>query len=85
MYIQDELKCFVNVLAKQVIERHLVEPLPDIIMSPLIIHRLTDEEVGYIAEEPQELTQQRAYLDSRKEMLERGMDTFREAVGGFRR
>ena len=79
------MKYFVNVIAKQVIERHLVEPLPDIIMSPLIIQALTDEEVGYIAEEPQELTERRAYLESRKDMLEKGMDTFREAMGGFRR
>lgn len=79
------MKYFVNALAKQVIERHLVEPLPNVILSPMIIHQLTDEEVGYIAEEPQELTQQRAYLESRKDMLEKGMDTFREAVGGFRR
>lgn len=42
---------FVNVLAKQVIERPLVEPLPDIIVSSPIIHQFTNEEVGYIAEE----------------------------------
>lgn len=54
-------------------------------MSPLIIYQLTDKEVRYIAEEPQELTQQRAYLESRKDMLEKGIDTFRQAVGGFRR
>jgi hypothetical protein len=48
---QDEMKHFVNVLAKQVIERPLVEPLPDIIVSSPIIHQFTNEEVGYIAEE----------------------------------
>ncbi|KAF9733790.1 dynamin family protein [Paraphaeosphaeria minitans] len=84
-YYKDELKYFVNVVAKQVIERHLVEPLPNVIVSRLIIHQLTDEDVQYIAAEPQELTQQRSFLESRKEMLEKGMDTFREAVGGLRR
>jgi hypothetical protein len=34
-----------NVVAKQVIERHPVEPLLDVIISPLTIHRITDEEV----------------------------------------
>ena len=79
------MKYFVNVVAKQVIERHLVEPLPDVIVSPLIIHRLSDEEVQYIAAEPHQLTQQRSFLESRKDMLEKGMNTFREAVGGLRR
>lgn len=49
---QDEMRYFVSVLAKQVIERYLVEPLPDIIMLPSIIHQLINEEVGYITEEP---------------------------------
>ncbi|KAF1977112.1 hypothetical protein BU23DRAFT_565258 [Bimuria novae-zelandiae CBS 107.79] len=43
-YYKDELKYFINVVAKQIIERHLVEPLPDRIVSPLIIHQLTNDE-----------------------------------------
>jgi hypothetical protein len=74
-----------NVVAKQVIERHPVEPLLDVIISPLTIHRITDEEVQYIAAEPQELIQQRTFLESRKGVLEKGMNTFKEAVGSLRR
>jgi CRISPR/Cas system-associated protein Csm6 len=81
---QDELKYFVNAVTKQVIERHLVEPLPEIILSPVVVNNLTDNEVKYIAEEPPEITQQRNFLDARLETLEHGMDTFREAMGGLK-
>ncbi|KAH7119872.1 dynamin family protein-like protein, partial [Dendryphion nanum] len=84
-YYKDELKYFVNVVAKQVIERHLVEPLPDIILSPLVVTQFTDREVEFIAAEPLEITQQRKFLETRKDMLEKGMDTFREAMGGLKR
>ncbi|XPS77906.1 hypothetical protein M3J09_009930 [Ascochyta lentis] len=73
---KDKMKYFVNVLAKQVVKRYLVKPLPHIIMSPPIIHQLTNKGVGYIAKEPQELTQQRAYLKSRKDMLKEGTYLF---------
>ncbi|KAF2798534.1 hypothetical protein K505DRAFT_371665 [Melanomma pulvis-pyrius CBS 109.77] len=84
-YYKDELKYFVNAVAKQVIERHLVEPLPDIILSPLVVASLTDKEIEFVAAEPPDITQQRAFLDNRKAMLEKGLDTFREAMGGLRR
>ncbi|KAF2848777.1 hypothetical protein T440DRAFT_453676 [Plenodomus tracheiphilus IPT5] len=84
-YYRDEMKYFVNAVAKAVIERHLVEPLPDIILSPLVVTKMTDEEIGFVAAEPAEITQQRAYLESRKAMLENGLETFREAMGGLKR
>jgi hypothetical protein len=79
------MKYFINAVCKAAIERHLVEPLPDILNSPLIISQLTDKQVEFIAAEPAEITQQRAFLENRKAMLEKGMDTFREAMGGLRR
>lgn len=82
---QDELKYFVNAVAKQVIERHLVEPLPEIILSPLVVSGLTDKEVAFVAAEPPEITQQRAFLENRETMLEKGLSTFREAMGGLKR
>jgi len=79
------MKYWVNAIAKTVIERHLVEPLPDIILSPLVVTEMTDQEIKFVAAEPQEITQQRMFLESRKAMLEKGLDTFREAMGGLKR
>jgi hypothetical protein len=84
-YYKDELKYFVNAIAKAVIERHLVEPLPDIILSPLVVTEMTEKQIEYVAAEPPEITQQRAHLESRKAMLEKGLETFREAMGGLKR
>jgi hypothetical protein len=84
-YYKDEIKYFVNAVAKAVIERHLVEPLPDLILSPLVVTQMTEQEIEFVAAEPPEITQQRSHLDSRKTMLENGLDTFREAMGGLKR
>ncbi|KAF1351464.1 dynamin family protein-like protein [Lizonia empirigonia] len=84
-YYKDELKYFVNAIAKAVIERHLVEPLPDIILSPLVVTNMSEKEIEFVAAEPPEITQQRSHLESRKIMLEKGLDTFREAMGGLKR
>jgi hypothetical protein len=84
-YYKDELKYFVNAIAKAVIERHLVEPLPDIILSPLVVTEMTEKQIEYVAAEPPEITQQRAHLESRRAMLEKGLETFREAMGGLKR
>jgi hypothetical protein len=84
-YYKDELKYFVNNIAKAVIERHLVEPLPDVILSPLVVTEMTEKQIEYVAAEPHEITQQRAHLESRKVMLEKGLETFREAMGGLKR
>ncbi|KAF2116621.1 P-loop containing nucleoside triphosphate hydrolase protein [Lophiotrema nucula] len=84
-YYKDEMKYFVNAVAKQVIERHLVEPLPDIVLSPLVVAQLSDDEIQFVAAEPAEITQQRDFLENRMGMLEKGLDTFREAMGGLKR
>jgi hypothetical protein len=80
---QDELKYFVNAVAKAVIERHLVETLPETILSPLVVSQMTNKQIEYVAAETPEVTQQRAFLEGRKAMLEKGLDTFREAMGGL--
>ncbi|KAF2464907.1 dynamin family protein-like protein [Lindgomyces ingoldianus] len=83
-YYKDEMKFFINCVAKHVIERHLVETLPEKILSPLVVHQLTDKEIEFIAAEPPETTQQRNHLENRKAMLEKGIETFREAMGGIK-
>lgn len=82
-YYKDELKYFVNAVTKVVIERHLVDPLPEIILSPLIVAQMTDQEINVIATEPSKITQQRSYLEQKKAMLEMGLETFSEAMGGL--
>ncbi|EDU48560.1 GTP-binding protein [Pyrenophora tritici-repentis] len=84
-YYKDELKYFVNAVAKAVIERHLVAPLPDIIVSPLAVTKMTDKQIESVAAEPPQVTQQRAHLEWKRAMLEKGMDTFRVATGGLKR
>ncbi|KAJ4991097.1 dynamin family protein [Stagonosporopsis vannaccii] len=84
-YYKDELKYFINAVAKTVVERHLVEPLPTLVLSPVHVADMSDEEVRYIAAEPPEVTQQREHLENRRVMLEKGLETFREAMGGLKR
>lgn len=84
-YYKDELKYFVNAIAKAIIERHLVEPLPDIILSPVAVTQMSEAEIHFVAAEPPEVTQQREHLENRRVMLENGLETFREAMGGLKR
>jgi hypothetical protein len=43
---------------------------------------MTDEEVAFVAAEPPEIVAQRAFLEERKQMLEKGSEIFQEAMGG---
>jgi len=77
--MQDELKYFIGVITKQVTERHLACPLPDL-LSPVTIAHLTDEQVRKIASEPGAIARKRKELEDRKETLEAGQQTFRLAM-----
>lgn len=79
------MKYFVHAVTKQVIERCMVEPLAERILSPKVVLDLSDEEIAYIAAEPPETVAQRAFLEERKRMLEKGFDIFEEAMGGVKR
>ena len=37
-----------------------------------------------MAAEPPEVSQQRAFLEAKKDMLAKGLETFREAMGGLK-
>jgi hypothetical protein len=73
------MKYFIGVVTKQVIERHLVDPLAEI-LSPMVMATFTDEEVGHLAAEPEEITFRRAYLESQKVMLDDGQRAFKGAM-----
>jgi hypothetical protein len=79
------MKYFVTAVTDQVVERCMINSLPERILSPAVVQLMTDEEVSYIAAEPQEVVAQRAFLEERKQMLEKGKEVFREAMGGVKR
>ncbi|KAJ4297534.1 hypothetical protein N0V90_005426 [Kalmusia sp. IMI 367209] len=84
-YYKEQVKMFINNIAVQAVERHLVRVLPDIILSPVKVASLPDADVEYIAAEARETTQRRNRLEDKKKQLEKGLQTFRDAVGGLKR
>jgi hypothetical protein len=82
---QDEMKYFVHAVTKQVIERCMIDPLAEKILSPTVVQGLADNEIAFIAAEPPETTAQRRFLEERKRMLEEGAKYFQEAMGGRKR
>lgn len=75
------MKYFIEVVTKQVIERHLVDPLPTEVISPPIVAGLSDSEVSFVAAEPEDILRRREYLEERNQTLEKGQATFRQAMG----
>jgi hypothetical protein len=84
-YYKDALQYFITAVTIQVIERHLVRVLPDIILSPMIVSQMTEKEVNYVAQEARETTQRRQTLEDRQKMLEKGLEAFREAMVALKR
>ncbi|KAF1994371.1 hypothetical protein P154DRAFT_32097 [Amniculicola lignicola CBS 123094] len=82
-FYKDELKYFIDCVSKQVVERHLVDPLPSTMLAPRIIAGMTDEQIAHFAAEAPEVARNREYLEERKTVLERGLKIFRETMGGF--
>ncbi|KAF3098475.1 hypothetical protein TWF102_006036 [Orbilia oligospora] len=79
-YYRDEMKYFINVVTKQVIERHLMITLPTQIISPMDIALMTEEEIEFLAGEPQDIRERRKFLEDRRALLENGLETFRFAL-----
>jgi hypothetical protein len=80
-YYKDERKYFVNVITKQVVERHLISSLPKLLM-PKMIANLNNEELEYLASEPEEIASRRSHLEGQKDMLRNGQKAFRKALRG---
>ncbi|KLJ05991.1 hypothetical protein EMPG_10604 [Blastomyces silverae] len=78
-YYKSEKKFFIDVVAKQVIERHLVSPLAEV-FSPRVLARYSDKEIHLLASERPEVVQMREHLESRRKMLEVGQDAFNTAM-----
>lgn len=84
-YYKKQVEIFINNVAVQAVERHLVSTLPEQILSPVIVLQMSDEDVEEIAAEAQETTQRRMILEQQKAMLEKGTETFREAYRASKR
>ncbi|KAI8953697.1 interferon-induced GTP-binding protein Mx [Xylaria longipes] len=73
-------KTFVANITTQVIERHIVHGLEDI-LSPLVVNSMLDVEVEAIASEPLPTRSLRDFLNDRIKKLEDGQETFRVMMG----
>ncbi|KAK0283836.1 hypothetical protein LTS00_011498 [Friedmanniomyces endolithicus] len=80
-YYKEEVKYFISAVTKQVVERHLMRDLAADTISPTLIGDMTDEEIAFVAAEPEETTRLRGNLETRKAMLEKGQETFKSALG----
>lgn len=81
---QEEVKYFISAITKQVIERCLLRALVADTLSPMLVGEMSDDEVGLVAAEAEEVTRMRANLEARKSTLENGQQTFESALGLFK-
>ncbi|KAK4952894.1 hypothetical protein LTR66_013701 [Elasticomyces elasticus] len=82
-YYKDELKYFINVVTKQIIERCLISGLADDVISSVDFGEMTDEQVSALAAEPKTIMQDRLRLETHRATLEAGQEAFRSALGTF--
>jgi hypothetical protein len=78
------MKVFVANVTEAVIEDYLVESLPGKLLSPTSVSKMTEAEISRVAAESPEVIKNRAELEAKKNMLESGLETFREAVSGLK-
>jgi hypothetical protein len=78
------MKVFVANVTEAVIEEYLVESLPGKLLSPMSVSKMTEAEISRVAAESPEVIKNRAELEAKKNMLESGLETFREAVSGLK-
>ncbi|KAI9660668.1 MAG: hypothetical protein M1821_010020 [Bathelium mastoideum] len=78
-FYKEQLKYFIDVVIRQVIERRLVKPLTSIIKTSLSAEKLSDSEVSDITAEPVEVSTKRADLEKLIDMLQKGDETFEQA------
>jgi hypothetical protein len=78
------MKVFVANVTEAVIEDYLVESLPGKLLSPTSVSKMTEAEISRVAAESPEVIKNRAELEAKKDMLESGLKTFREAVSGLK-
>jgi hypothetical protein len=82
-YYKDALKYFVNAVTRVVIERHLVAPLPEVILSPVIVSQMNEQEIRAVAGENVNIVRKRERLHEKEALLQKGVDMFDEVMGGL--
>jgi hypothetical protein len=65
------------------VERHLADTLSWNVLSPRVIAGLTDQQIALLTAEEPEVARNRDRLEARKHVLETGLKTFKQALGGF--
>ncbi|KAI9096888.1 P-loop containing nucleoside triphosphate hydrolase protein [Phlyctochytrium arcticum] len=75
------LKKFIDNMATDVIERHLLEGLEDI-FSPVAVNEMTDDQIKRIAEESESTSSIREYTQNKRDGLQKGLDICRAARPG---
>ncbi|EFE38018.1 dynamin GTPase, putative [Trichophyton verrucosum HKI 0517] len=79
-YYKTERKYFIDVIAKQVVERHLVAPLNEI-FAPRVLARYSDKQIHFLAAETIDMIRRREHLESRYKILKEGQEAFYMAMG----
>ncbi|KXL51256.1 hypothetical protein M433DRAFT_73240 [Acidomyces richmondensis BFW] len=80
-FYQEEVNYFVSAITKQVIERHLLSDLAGETLSPMLINDMMDDEIAFVAAEPEETVRMRSNLEARKTLLDNGLETFKSTLG----
>ncbi|KAF2723971.1 hypothetical protein K431DRAFT_219093 [Polychaeton citri CBS 116435] len=83
-YYKEEVTYFTAAVTKQIIERNLVRDLAKTTISPFVVGEMSDDEIGFLAEEPEEIARLRHRLTVKKDVLEKGARTFKSALGMIR-
>ena len=71
-FLQVARKTFVDNVCKQVIERHLLRPLPNL-FSPEIVAGYSEDDLHKIAAESSQVLAKRAYLHDLREALTKSL------------
>ncbi|KAE9373038.1 hypothetical protein N431DRAFT_465349 [Stipitochalara longipes BDJ] len=72
-------KTFIDNVAIQVIERHVVHGLEEV-FSPLVVTALEDGEVSNLVSEPLTTVRRREHLEEKRSMLEKGRNIFKSVL-----
>ncbi|KAI9666891.1 MAG: hypothetical protein M1831_001396 [Alyxoria varia] len=75
-YYETTLDYFVDSVAKQVIERHLIRDLPERIFTAHMVGGYTDEEISLLAMEDESAASQRTKLEREKAALSNAQEIF---------
>jgi hypothetical protein len=73
-YYRQKLNQIIDNVCVYVTERHFVDELPNLVLPQHSIHKMTDEEVQFVAAESRESTERRKDLEQRKAILKRGLE-----------